>query len=292
MTISKRKSLTINGHTISYLDINASEEKVLFFIHGNSQCKESFYFQLIDSELRENYRLIALDLPGHGGSSCTESFYSLLGLSKLVTDFITELSLSRFILIGHSLGGHVATHALPDLGHCAGLITFGHPPLGGFPDNGATPFNMDCALLPLFSKSEWTAEEEERFYLMTHKEQNKASKEILQKALSDVDPQFRPSFSASVANGMLKNEWDILKNSFTPKMNLYSKSDCLINEKYLKGIEAFGLFDSFLEFEGLGHFPHIENPLSFNQKISPFLIKAFIQTTSRETEEPSTLIRI
>ena len=103
---------------INNLDINYSETyfgnennpTTILFIHGNSLSNEYFTKQL-NSNLNNHFRLIALDLPGHGNSEKSDH-YSFPLLVEVVQEFIKKKITSNFFVVGHSLGGHIASSLL------------------------------------------------------------------------------------------------------------------------------------------------------------------------------------
>lgn len=100
-------------------------------IHGNSSCKEVFRHQL-DSSLAEQYRLIAFDLPGHGRSGNAPyppRSYPLTGYADLVVELVALLGLSHPVLIGWSLGGHIALEVAAKLPIVKGILITGTPPV-------------------------------------------------------------------------------------------------------------------------------------------------------------------
>jgi pimeloyl-ACP methyl ester carboxylesterase len=77
----------------------------LLFIHGWSQCRLA-WMQQFNSDLADDYRLVAMDMRGHGLSEKPDDAY---GDSRLWADdvqaVITELGLERPIISGWSYGG-------------------------------------------------------------------------------------------------------------------------------------------------------------------------------------------
>ncbi len=61
------------------------------------------------AKLDPDRRAVAFDLPGHGDSPRRDS-YSLTEVAPLLHDAITEAGLTEPIIVGHSLGGALATH--------------------------------------------------------------------------------------------------------------------------------------------------------------------------------------
>jgi pimeloyl-ACP methyl ester carboxylesterase len=66
------------------------------------------------------YRALLVDLPGSGRSPATG--WSLAEQAEAVEDFVTELGLEDWTLLGHSFGGYVAMRHLIDFGTASRLI--------------------------------------------------------------------------------------------------------------------------------------------------------------------------
>src|SRR5208282_6679626 len=109
-------------------------------IHGNSSSSRVFSRQL-DGPLGQQFRLVAVDLPGHGASDDARdrSAYSLPGHARAVRAVVDALQLGGAVFAGWSLGGHVALEMAPDLRHARGFVIFGTPPFA-FPPAMANAF--------------------------------------------------------------------------------------------------------------------------------------------------------
>lgn len=120
-----------------------SEGPTVLFLHGNSKCKEVFGKQLTDPTLSA-YRLAALDLPGYGQSddaSDPKATYSMNGFAKVISEVADQQDYSYMLIVGWSLGGHVAitlAKERPDL--VAGLLLTGTPPIAHSPEGFARGF--------------------------------------------------------------------------------------------------------------------------------------------------------
>ncbi|MFN8593400.1 MAG: alpha/beta fold hydrolase [Thermomicrobiales bacterium] len=87
----------------------ADARETLVFIHGLGGAQSTW--ATILAEFAENYRVVALDLPGHGASdkpAPETTDYSIAGLAGAVGQIIEKLDLAPAVLIGHSLGGATA----------------------------------------------------------------------------------------------------------------------------------------------------------------------------------------
>src|SRR5918996_3382775 len=93
------KSLYVESGTIRYLDVGQGQP--LLLIHTlRSQLD---YFQKVIPLLQDQYRILALDLPGHGYSSIpTNARFDEPFFRKSVIEYIEKLDLRNLILVGES----------------------------------------------------------------------------------------------------------------------------------------------------------------------------------------------
>lgn len=77
----------------------------LLFLHGGGT-DYRFYQSFID-QLAKNYSVYTFALPGFGKSGRLKS-YTAVGLTTLIDEFVREVHLANFVLVGHSLGGGLA----------------------------------------------------------------------------------------------------------------------------------------------------------------------------------------
>ena len=111
-------------------------------IHGNSCSKESFR-PLFASAALARHRLIAIDLPGCGESgdaTAPAEIYCLPGLADAVIAVIDALGLERYVVVGWSLGGHLAIEMMLHGATPAGVVLSGAPPCGPDPAELAETF--------------------------------------------------------------------------------------------------------------------------------------------------------
>lgn len=94
----------------------------IVFIHGTRLCRSAWSAQMAD--LRDTYRVIALDLPGHGTLAAER--FTLERAREQVIRVVDQAADGRAVLVGLSLGGYVAMDvaaAQPDL--VRGLVLSG-----------------------------------------------------------------------------------------------------------------------------------------------------------------------
>ncbi|MGB7394854.1 MAG: alpha/beta hydrolase [Pricia sp.] len=237
----------------------------LLFVHGNSASSNIWQNQF-EAEILQDFAMAAFDLPGHGDSN-RWSDYSVSRTLGFLIESCSEYD--EFVLVGHSLGGHLAIEALPQLPNCKGLLIFGTPPL-------KKPVNLQEAFLPdermaLLFKGKINSEERNQFAQAVCDETSSSFSSIVL-GIENTDPKFREGLGASVAHGELSDEAEILRETDIPIAILHGVDDALVNPDYIKSLDIPGLWEEKVHsVENSSHCPHIENPERFNQLLSRFL---------------------
>ncbi len=102
------RTCLVNGLRLHYLDWGGEDRPPLVLVHGARVNAHAWDF--FSMEMRQYLHIYAVDLPGHGDSEwASDADYSRSRLAADVSGLIEHLSLESVVLIGHSLGGSVAT---------------------------------------------------------------------------------------------------------------------------------------------------------------------------------------
>ena len=132
------KFLRLPGGTIAhyreYLPSGKRTDCPLLLVHGGSL--SLFSWEPWVQRLQSSMHMITVDLPGHGlTGATTDGDYSPAALQAFIETFTRALGLdARFVLVGHSTGGHVAWRfALEHAERLAGLVLIAP---GGIADLG------------------------------------------------------------------------------------------------------------------------------------------------------------
>ena len=101
----REKSILVGKHTIVYLEGGRGESVLL--LHGFGADKDNW--NLFSRYLTKRYHVIAPDLPGFGESSkIWGDQYNIAAQVERVHAFAKEIGLTRFHLVGNSMGGLIA----------------------------------------------------------------------------------------------------------------------------------------------------------------------------------------
>lgn len=265
-----RSGFTETAHgRIAWIETEG-EGPAVVFIHGNSSAKEMFGRQL-ESGIARRYRLIAFDLPGHGASSDApdpERTYSIHGFADAAIAFLEARGISRAVLMGWSLGGHVALELLARWpGAVAAWIT-GTPPAGAA--------DMQQGFLPsedmgLTFKGSFT-EEEARSQSQAGVGKGVRLEPWMLEAALRADGRFRPLMLQSIIEGKDMDGRKIAETATQPLAVVTGGAEPFVNNEFLSTVSYRNLWDRRVHvLEGLGHAPFWQDAPRFNELFSRFL---------------------
>lgn len=91
------------GQRIHYLD--KGQGKAIVLLHGFLETCQ-VWNDFID-ELSQEYRVIAVDLPGHGKSDVFGRIHTMTLMAECVHAVLQNLQIEKCLMVGHSMGGYV-----------------------------------------------------------------------------------------------------------------------------------------------------------------------------------------
>lgn len=131
-----------NGVTLALWDRPGGAGLPIVLIHGNTASKEAFRDLFAEPALAGR-RLIAFDLPGCGESPDAADparTYTLPALGTIIADVLRRLGAERAVVVGWSMGGHLAIQSLLNGANPSGIVLTGTPPCGPDPAEIAATF--------------------------------------------------------------------------------------------------------------------------------------------------------
>lgn len=263
--------LTINNQPIA-CTTSPGDGLPALLIHGNSSSSRTFQPQL-ESELGRNHRLIAIDLPGFGASqpiADPENGLGIQGYGRLVVKVVAALGLDEVVLVGWSLGGHVALEAADDIPGCKGVLIYGTPPLAFPPDMGAA-FLPNPAMAAAFNPQ--LTEAEMRGFVDAFFAPGYTTPD--DRFMTDIrrsDGRARAAIAGSIRPGGYKDEVQVTANLRVPLAVVHGAQEQLVSGAYFDAVPMPTLWRGAIQvIAEAGHAPHWETPDAFNALLADFL---------------------
>ena len=122
----------------------------IVLLHGFSAALD--WWDGVAGPLAADHRVVSVDLIGHGGTAAPASNYAIRRQADLVAAILDKLDIGRAIIIGHSMGGDVATafvEAHPE--RVDSLVLIDCPPAATERYNVATALYLTPVIGELFS---------------------------------------------------------------------------------------------------------------------------------------------
>lgn len=247
----------------------------VMLIHGNSASGKIFKKQF--EAFGKQYRLIAPDLPGHGDSSPAldpQACYSLPGYAKVLAEVIQKLDLKEVVLIGWSLGGHIALEmsVLASLS-LKGILITGTPPISLSPEGFKKGFNVFEGL-DLVGFEDRFSEDQARSFITCVNGAHMVSNEtafMIQDAIK-TQGLARKHMIASLHAGVGTDQVKIVTSMRIPLAIIVGKNDCVINHDSIRnGIYSSLWRQKVHSIEDAGHAVFWEKAEQFNKLVADFL---------------------
>ncbi len=275
------RQVSIHGHDVSYR--RSGDGPAILLIHGMAGSSRTW--KEVTPLLARSYTVIAPDLLGHGDSAKPlGGDYSLGAFASGLRDLLAVVGIERATVVGQSLGGGIAmqfAYQHPEL--CERMVLVNSGGLGREVSWMLRALTLPGAeylmpvLFPAFLRDR--GNDVNRF-LVRKGIRAPYMAEIWRAYASLVEPDNRPAFVRTLravvdAGGQVVSAKDRLYfTAAMPTLIVWGDADHIIPVAHAYSAHE-AMPGSRLEiFEGVGHFPHVEEPLRFAEVLSDF-----IQTT-------------
>lgn len=98
--------VSIHGHDVGFRRVGEGQDDIVLLIHGLAGSSKTW--DAVMPPLAQHTDVIAPDLLGHGESAKPSGDYSLGAFASGLRDFLAVLDVPRVTIVGHSFGGGVA----------------------------------------------------------------------------------------------------------------------------------------------------------------------------------------
>ncbi len=239
----------------------------LLFIHGNSACKEVFSRQF-DSALAHRCRLVAFDLPGHGASSDAPEprmSYCFAGYADVAERLTAHLALERVVVVGWSLGGHIAIELVRRGAALAGIVLTGTPPVG--------PADVEHGFLPhphmaLTGQAKFSEADVAAYAAETAG----TAEPFLEAAVRRTDGRAREMMVRAAMAADAANQRTIVESTDLPIAVITGANEPFVNNDYLDTVAWRNLWRGRVHrVADTGHAPFREAPTVFNALLEAFV---------------------
>lgn len=270
----KEKYITLDdGMDICYIDKGVGFP--LIFIHGMGGDLTNWTYNI--KYFKDNYRCIGLDLPGYGKSGRKKMDYTIHYYIDVLEEFLRKLNIDRCILVGNSMGGHIATGftlraqdrvdklVLVD---SAGLTRLGvaMESMINLSLNTAVLKNTPVSIIEQGVRNNFNDPENKECKRMV---------DVLSKIYQN-DEEYS-AFCHAVKSSMKtminsRIEWELRKIKI-PVLLVWGKYDCMVPINYAYKFKRKTKNSKLVIIDDAGHMPMLEKHSTFNNILETFIVK-------------------
>ena len=238
----------------------------LLFLHGIGGAARAWRGQL--DFFKHRYRTIAWDMPGYGGSAPLPTV-SIAALAEALQDFLQQVSATKPILVGHSIGGMIAQQLLAKHPHVASAIVLAQTsPAFGKPDGDWQKAFIEARLGPLDRGETLAAMAPSLVRELVGDDPDIGGMELARDCMASVP---EATYRATMLSMLGFDQRSALKDIVVPTLLLSGAKDKNAPAPMMAKMAAYIPSARYVELEGVGHLANLERPGAFNAALDTFL---------------------
>jgi pimeloyl-ACP methyl ester carboxylesterase len=248
--------------------------KTLVCLAGVSEGCYRFYEYL--AEFTKDFNVVLFNNPGVDGAP-EEMFFSVEDLAERFQHVLNLLNIDSYYLLGHSMGGFIAQRmALSNPNKINKLVLFGTS-FGSFNSEDDLKSILDTK--NTLKNAIGNLKEDKSFIQMQNysftKQFQKQNPEVIAKYLDEKLVKYKIKKQVLASHFMCGGRFSSFnetQNITTPTLIIHGTADRMVNIKGGISLAKTIPNSQFLQLEGQGHNPFIENP-KVMKKVSDFMLK-------------------
>jgi len=208
----------------------------VLMIHGNSTCREVFRNQL-DGAIGVAHRCVAFDLPDHDTSEDApdpDRTYNVQGYAAAAIELMQGLGIGRYVVLGWSLGGHIAIEKMAQSDALAGVMITGSPPITQ--GKGAVGERFAGDIEHSIASKQLLSEDENDMFAHNTCGPNAPYDPFLKEAVARCDGRARSLMIAKLACGVGSNQQDLAVNASVLFAIVNGAEDAFIHNDFIAGL--------------------------------------------------------
>lgn len=267
-----------SGTTAHYRDEGPKDASPIVLLHGSNSSLHTWEAWV--DNLKANYRVITVDLPGHGLTGATpDDDYTYSGMTRFLKEFTTQLGLNSFTLGGNSMGGGISLN-----------YTLTHP------DDVTSLILVDAAGISLPQETDAKTDLPIAFKLAGRWYSDWIIKNITPRGLSEEGLRKSITDQSLIDDKMVDRYWELVRfpgnrhatgkrftwyregrsdleisNITVPALILWGKDDKIIPVEVGYAMEQKLKNSELIVFENAGHIPMEEIPVKTLEAVNIFL---------------------
>lgn len=258
------------GDALQVRQEGPAKAPTLVLLHGFAGSLH--WWQNLVSLLNTRYHVLRFDLLGHGGSSKPGGGYSMEHQAQLVDEALHQLGVRRALIVGHSMGGVVATAlATRDRALSAGVALIDSPPTSG---SGKLPFTARLIFTPVLGQALYTAAVSNGMVSQGLQSAFAPHYKVPHQFVSDfwrmTYTSYDSSHSADAAYLDHASLYSRLTKLGLPVLAVYGTKDAIVSPRAIREDFAKIPGAKVVAIPGAGHSPMVEKPYATAAQLLPF----------------------